>query len=103
MKKITRFEDKKITIDGIVGTIYRTTETGFCEFVYRNDGVINSIRVAATYLKAISECSYKIREQFSVINDRHKQTHYPSIEHWSGCYPCGEYIMRDESLTKAGI
>ncbi|MEA3430096.1 MAG: hypothetical protein U9R08_02385 [Nanoarchaeota archaeon] len=103
MKKITRFVGKRITIDGVIGTIYQEQERGFCEFVNRDQIAIKTIKIASRYLKNNGERNYKIKDKFldSVIAS--KETYGSLIAHWSGYYPCGNYLRRDQELKNAGI
>jgi len=104
MKKIMRFKDKKITIDGKIGTIHQEDDNGFCEFVCRDGGAIESVRMASRYIKALDNGSYVVRDTFRDVVDDSAKTHYPVIQSWVGIdFPNGEYHGRNFGLTKAGI
>ncbi len=100
MKQITRFKGKKITIDGIVGTIHQPTERGFCEFVYRTNGNgVEGVRIAARYMRSVGVNTYKTH---GIDFDMSKKDYCSVIQSWACCFPSWKYIERDQSLQKAG-
>lgn len=108
MNKITRFAGKIITIDGIVGTIHKPiiNESGFCEFVWRDDGIdgvdgiINAQRISKNHIRSVGENMFTFNDGYDAGRT---MRHYPRCQSWICDFPNGEYISRDESLRQAGI
>ncbi|MFA6073173.1 MAG: hypothetical protein WC758_03605 [Candidatus Woesearchaeota archaeon] len=100
MNKITRFKEKSITIDGIIGTIRQLETNSRCEFIYRDKNAIKSSIINKNML-AYNGQEYFIKPDYKARFDRNTQTHDVVIWHWSGCYPNGEYIRRELVLEQA--
>lgn len=100
MNRITRFKEKSITIDGLIGTIMQLEKNGRCEFIYRNQNAINSSTINK-HMLSYNGKEYKIKPTHEYIFNRYKQTHYEAIVSWGAYYPNGEYIRRDFALQKA--
>lgn len=103
MRKITRFEGKSVTIDGVVGTIHQPKENGFCEFVYRDEGTIESVRVARKYLSVRGTGNYRVHTKYLEVVQGSKRRYYKELQNWSGSYPNGDYAGRDQDLKCAGL
>lgn len=106
MRKITQFIGKEITVDGIVGTIYKDPfeRSNFCEFIYRDGGAIISIRMAGNHVMRVDENNYQVREKYSEIYGYpYSKRHYEFIESWGGSFPSGDYFRRDTALKEARL